>query len=139
MASELLKGKRVLVVEDNPMNRAVFTIFFVNHEMNVIFDYIGQNTSQRLAGLHKVDLIILDLMLPAAVSGFDVYEEIRATPNYQDIPILIVSAADPMTAIPRAKSLGVNGFVAKPIDDELFPKQLEAILRGESVWYEGRR
>lgn len=137
--SEFLKGKRVLVVEDNPMNRAVFTIFFASHEMNVVFDYFGKDTPNRLAGLqHKVDFIILDLMLPAAVSGFDVYDEIRAVPDYANIPILIVSAADPSTAIPRAQALGVNGFISKPINDELFPSQLEAILRGENIWFDGQ-
>lgn len=132
-----LAGKRIFVVEDNALNRVVFTMTLKIHGAQVEFDRWGDSTLMRMKVFDRVDLIILDLMLQGGISGYDVFQEIRSTPEYAAVPIIAVSAADPSVALPKTQQLGFNGFIAKPLDDELFPKQVARILSGERVWFAG--
>jgi DNA-binding NarL/FixJ family response regulator len=50
-----------------------------------------------------------------------------------------VSAADAATALPKAQRLGMNGFIAKPVDVALLPQQIAAVIAGHPVWYSGAR
>lgn len=136
---ESLKGKRVFIVEDNLENRVIFQMVFVKYGAAVDFERWGHATLFRLQNMSNVDLIILDLMLAQGISGFDVYDSIRGLPQYLAVPIVAVSAMDPNVAIPKTQARGFNGFIAKPIDSHLFPRQIASILEGQSVWYAGER
>jgi CheY-like chemotaxis protein len=130
----LLPGKVIFVVEDNLQNRVVFQMTTIAHGATLEFERWGRDAVGRLQGCRKVDLIILDLMLYGGISGYDIFEEIRQHPQFDGIPIVAVSAAEPSIAIPKAQKMGFSGFIAKPVDDELFPQQLARILAGEQVW-----
>jgi CheY-like chemotaxis protein len=133
----MLQGKRIFIVEDNIQNRVVFTIVLQIHGGRVEFDRWGRETLSRLRNFPNVDLIILDLMLPNGITGYQVFDEIRALPTYAQVPIIAVSAAEPAFALPKTREKGFDGFIAKPIDDELFPKQLARVMAGEKVWSAG--
>ncbi len=135
----LLKDKRVFIVEDNIQNRVIFQMLLTQHGARVEFERWGRDTINKLRAFGLVDLIILDLMLPGGVTGYDVYDEIRAIPRFNDVPVIAVSAADPSIAIPKTQARGFNGFIVKPIDDVLFPKQLTEVMNKGQVWYAGER
>lgn len=135
----LLGNKHIFIVEDNTQNRVIYQIVMVRNGAHVEFDRWGRDTLNTMKRLRKIDLIILDLMLPSGESGYDIFEQIRAVPEYNDVPIIAVSAADPSTAIPKAQAMGFSGFIAKPINDDLFPDQIARIIAGEAVWYAGDR
>lgn len=132
-----LQGKYIFIVEDNMNNRVIYQILMARNAARVEFDRWGRDTIQRMKGFKKFDIIILDLMLPSGESGFDIHDKIRANSQFDDIPIVAVSAADPSTAIPKAQQLGFSGFISKPINDDLFPDQLARIIAGEKVWATG--
>jgi CheY-like chemotaxis protein len=134
-----LQDKRVFIVEDNIHNRVVFTMALKLRGAQLEFDRWGRDTLSRIKSLPGVDLIILDLMLPGTVTGYDIFEMLRKVPTYASVPIVAVSASEPSVAIPKARDQGFSGFIAKPIDGDLFPVQLERILAGEQVWYAGGR
>lgn len=135
----LLKGKQIFIVEDNLQNRVVFTIALKLQGADINFDRWGNDAVWRLKAYRHVDLIVLDLMLHDGISGFDIFDEIRRLPRYDNTPIVAVSAAEPSIALPKTREKGFNGFIAKPIDDELFPRQLLRLMSGEPVWYAGER
>lgn len=135
----LLKDKFIYIVEDNTQNRVVFQMSLVLTGARVEFERWGRDAVTRLEGFRRVDLIILDLMLHNGVSGYDIFDEIRGLPQYDSIPIVAVSAAEPAIALPKTKLKGFSGFISKPIDDSLFPRQIAQILAGEQVWYAGER
>ena len=135
----LLQGKNIFIVEDNQQNRVVFQMSLIRHGAKVEFERCGRNTIHALQGMLHVDLICLDLMLAHDVSGLDIYKEIRALPSFSKLPIVAVSAMDPAIAVPKVRALGFSGFIAKPINNHLFPKQIAKLLAGESVWYMGEQ
>ena len=120
------------------MNQIVFRMSLITQGAFVEFDQWGRDTIEKL-DKYNPDLIILDLMLPNGNSGYDVFKQIREYSEYDNVPIVAISASEPAFALPRTKSMGFSGFIAKPIDETLFPKQMAKILEGEEIWYAGER
>jgi two-component system, chemotaxis family, sensor kinase CheA len=135
----LLKNKHIFVVEDNAQNRIVFQMSLLRHGASVDFGRSADEAIFRLGKIAHVDLIVVDLMLTKSISGFELYDEIRVLTNYETIPLVAVSAMDPAVAIPQAQAKGFAGFIAKPVDNNLFPRQIAKILNGEPIWHAGER
>jgi two-component system cell cycle response regulator DivK len=112
-------------------------MIFLRHHAVCEFERWGGQTIQRLKMFKPVDLIILDLMLPKGITGYDIYDQIRMMPDFASVPIIAVSASDASVAIPKTREKGFSGFIAKPIDSLIFPQQIGKILEGEAVWHEG--
>lgn len=135
----LLSNKHIFVVEDNPQNRVVFQMALIRDGALVEFERWGRDAVYRLENAPRTDLIVMDLMLAQGVSGFDLFNQFRALPKFNSIPIVAVSAMDFAIAAPKARAMGFSGFISKPIDNYLFPQQIATILGGEAVWYERKR
>jgi two-component system, cell cycle response regulator DivK len=130
----LLKNKRIFIVEDNLENRAIAQIMLEYEGAKTAIDRWGVDTVARLRAFAPVDLILLDLMFPYEVSGYDVFDQIRAEDDLKAIPIVAVSAADPSQAIPKTQSKGFAGFISKPLDGNTFVPRLLQILNEEFMW-----
>lgn len=133
----LLENKRVFIVEDNLANRAIEQMILERNGAVTAIERYGTTTLERLKAFAPVDIIIMDLMLPNGVSGFDITDEIRTMPEFKQIPVVAVSATDPAEAMPKAMAKGFSGFISKPIDFDQFPAQIARILKGEKIWAEG--
>jgi CheY-like chemotaxis protein len=132
-----LKGKNILIVEDDMLNRVVYQITLGVQGALLDFDRWGREALDRLKKGRTWDLIILDLMLRNGVSGFDIFQAIRALPEYNHIPIVAVSASEPSIAMPKARELGFSGFISKPIDEGQFADQIARLIAGEQIWHDG--
>jgi CheY-like chemotaxis protein len=130
----LLKDRRIFIVEDNLQNRVIVEMLLEQQGAKTAFERWGTGTLKRLYEFAPVDIILLDLMFPNKVSGYDVFDEIRAEATFAHIPIVAVSASDPGEAIPKVRKKGFAGFIAKPIDFVLFPQQIAAVIDGKAVW-----
>jgi CheY-like chemotaxis protein len=129
-----LKGKRIFIVEDNIPNRTIMQLSLEYEGAKTGIERWGTDTLERLQRFAPVDVILLDLMLPNNITGYDIFEQIRALPAFDAVPIVAVSASDPAVAIPRTQSMGFVGFIRKPINQNLFPRQILSIIEGEQIW-----
>jgi CheY-like chemotaxis protein len=59
------------------------------------FERWGKDTMERLRAFAPIDLILLDLMFLHGITGYDIFDRIRAQLEFQHIPIVAVSASDP--------------------------------------------
>lgn len=73
------------------------------------------------------DLILLDLNLPVA-DGFEVLEEIQASPMLRLVPVVIVSSGSDPEDVNRCYALGASSFIRKPDDSESCSELLELLL-----------
>ncbi|MFN7930752.1 MAG: response regulator, partial [Blastocatellia bacterium] len=64
---------------------------------------------------HACDIVLLDLRLPN-IDGFQVTRALRATTQFQSIPIIILSALDDEYTRTEARAAGCNDYLTKPID-----------------------
>ena len=131
----LLKGKRIFLTEDNLTNRSVIQLLLERDGAIFAFERWGLETTERLQKFAPVDIILLDLMLPNNVTGLDLFDQIRALPAFEHVPIVAVSAKDPSIAIPEVQAKGFNGFIAKPINRLRFAQQIASVIAGEEIWY----
>jgi CheY-like chemotaxis protein len=132
----LLEGKRIAVVEDDVTNMAIIVTLLRRQGAMVVQDPWNSDTVRRLREALPIDVILLDLMLRRGVSGFDIFDKIKADPDLADIPVVIVSASDPAVEMNRARAKGVMGYIEKPISYISFPYQIAMVLEGTPVWAE---
>jgi len=132
----LLSNKRIFIVEDNMANRAIETVILERQGAVVSMDRYGTETLERMIRFAPVHLVVMDLMLQEGVSGFDVAAQIRQHPDFKDVPIVAVSAADPAEVMAKVRAKGFKGFISKPVDYDRFPRQLARVLGGGTVWNE---
>lgn len=132
----LLQNKRIFYVEDDLTNRSLVQLVLEQHGAAMRFERWGSTDAiQRLYDFSPVDLILLDLMLPDNVTGYDVFSAIRADINFNGVPVVALSAADPAIEMSKARAYGFSGFISKPISLVDFPHQIKALIEGEVVWF----
>jgi two-component system, chemotaxis family, response regulator PixG len=73
---------------------------------------------------NKPDLILLDLLMPIS-NGYEVCEQIRKTPRLKDIPVIILTGKDGWVDRMRAKIVGADGFLTKPVNSQVLLKIIE--------------
>lgn len=132
----ILKGKRIFYIEDNLQNRSIVQLLLEQHGATISFERWGEmrEVSKRLDALMPVDLILLDLMFPRGVSGYDIFDALRQEEKYRAIPIVAISAADPAVEMAKARAKGFAGYISKPINLMQFPQQVAQLIAGERVW-----
>lgn len=130
----ILQGKRVFIVEDNLENRIIAQVLLKEQGAEIAFERWGRAAVDKLKAFAPVDIILLDLMFPGNVSGFDIFDQIRAIPEFNHIPIVAVSAADSSTAIPKAQIKGFAGFISKPVEFSAFARQVADVINGKPIW-----
>lgn len=130
----LLQNKRIFIVEDNLANRAIEQILLEQEGARTAFERWGTHTIEKLRQFAPVDIILLDLMFPNDVTGYDIFDEIRKYEEFRHIPIVAVSASDPASAIPKTRAYGFDGYISKPVIFDLFPRQIADLMVGQPVW-----
>jgi len=112
------KARTILVVDDNPNMRRLLRHHLAKRGYNVL-TAAGGKQALEMAARHPVDLITLDLMMPA-MSGYDLLGMIRDDPATAKIPVLVISViADKEKGI----LLGANDHLTKPFrEGELLEK-----------------
>ncbi|WP_425044468.1 ATP-binding protein [Primorskyibacter sp. S87] len=107
-----LKGRRVLVAEDNRTNRLLIRKFLEDLPLKLSFAEDGIQAVEQILKL-KPDLVFMDMSMPH-LSGLDVIRQIRATDLVQ--PKIIALTANAFDSDRRACSLaGMDGFLTKPV------------------------
>ncbi len=96
------------------------------NEYEVIPAESGQKCFDLLETKEKPDLILLDIMMPE-MSGWEVYDKIRDNPNWQDIPIVFLTARTDRIAENAGEFLG-DDYIEKPVDIKELRERIERLL-----------
>lgn len=73
------------------------------------------------------DLILLDIMLPKK-DGFEVCQQIRANPGWQDIRIVMLTAKGRDTEIAKGLALGADAYITKPFSTRALVQEVKRLL-----------
>jgi len=126
----LLKNTRIFIIEDNVINRSIMQTLLEREGASIAFERWGIDTEERLQKFAPVDVILLDLMFPDNISGYDIFDRIRQMPEFSKVPIIAVSALD---EIGKARAKGFAAYIRKPIDMAVFAKQIASIIEEKAV------
>lgn len=118
-----IAGKKVLLVEDNELNREIACEILSEFELEVDQACDGSEAVEILkkTGPDYYDLVFMDIQMPV-MNGFEATKAIRAFPDpgYKDLPIVAMTANAFEEDRKNALASGMNGHLSKPIDiDEL--------------------
>lgn len=105
------QGKKILIVEDDD---ALANVYTTRLEAEGFNSRRVANGEEALASAleYQPDLILLDVMMPK-VSGFDVLDILRNTPQTADVKIIMLTALSQDSDKQRAENLGVNDYLVK--------------------------
>jgi len=129
MGVEGLTGVRVLLAEDNPLNQQVASELLEGVGVLVKVASNGK-MAVTMAQAEPFDAILMDMQMPE-MDGLDATRTIQALPDWNDTPIIAMTANAMAADRQRCKDAGMVDFVAKPIEPEqLFKTLLRWTWRG---------
>lgn len=105
------KNKKILLVEDDNALASVYETRLQAEGFNIRRVPNGEDALAAALEFHP-DLILLDVMMPK-VSGFDVLDILRNTPETTNIRIIMLTALSQEADVEKAKSLGVDDYLVK--------------------------
>ena len=131
---ENFKGKRLLLVEDNDLNREI--AFEILNEYGFIVETVenGKEAVDEIAASDNgyYDLVLMDIQMPV-MNGYDATRSIRALENkaLSSIPIVAMTANAFDEDRKAAAECGMNGFISKPINMEDVIEVLRSVLENK--------
>ncbi|HEX2855203.1 MAG TPA: HAMP domain-containing protein, partial [Opitutaceae bacterium] len=125
-SSEVLRGKKVLVVDDDARNIFALTTMLENQEMHVISATTGRQAIDLIKGTPDIGVVLMDIMMPE-MDGYQTMQEIRRDPAFGTLPILALTAKAMKGDRDKCLAAGASDYIAKPVNTN----ELLSLLR---VW-----
>lgn len=111
MAKAKQKKQKILIVEDDIALRNVYETRFKLENLDVLVAGDGEE-GLSVAVKEKPDVVVLDLMMPK-ISGMDVLDILKSTPETKKIPVLILTALTQESIKTKGFVFGANEFMVK--------------------------
>jgi len=125
-AAKLLVNKRVLLVEDMPLNQQVASEFLRNAKLRVV---VADNGKEALDILEfsTFDVVLMDIQMPV-MDGLEATRLIREQPQFATLPIIAMSAGVTLDEQEKCHAAGMSDFIAKPINPLYMLEKLRDLL-----------
>ncbi len=120
---------KILYVEDTPESQRLVQRILAAEGFDVVIAEDGISAIE-IARTEMPDLILMDINI-GGLDGYEVTTRLRTIQGLEDVPIVAVTAATLAGDRERALVAGCNGYIAKPIDVDLFPQQVRSYLVGK--------
>ncbi len=117
----------VLIIDDQPDNFDVIETFLSKEDYQLHYAANGQEAIATL-DIFKPDLILLDIMMPG-MDGIEFCQQIKAIPQWEAVPIIVVTALTTKTALAECLSAGADDFISKPVNSLELTARVRSMLR----------
>ena len=121
------KTKKVLVVDDNPLNIKVATRALSNLEMIIESVTSGQECIDKITAGNKYDVILMDIMMPE-MSGETTLAHLKEIPSF-NTPVIALTADAVSGAREKYIESGFNDYIAKPFNRDQIKEKLDLIFK----------
>ena len=121
-----IKNIKVLVVEDIALNQLLMKTLLDDFGFDRDIAENGKIAIEKLKN-KDYDIILMDLQMPE-MNGFEATEYIRNTMN-SNIPIIALTADVTTVDLAKCKAVGMNDYLAKPIDERVLYSKIVSILK----------
>ena len=123
-SNEALRGRKVLVVDDDARNIFALATILENHEMEIISATSGRQAISIIESTPDLSAVLMDIMMPE-MEGYETIRLIRQNPKLRSLPILALTAKAMKGDREKCLQAGASEYVAKPVNAE----QLLSMLR----------
>ena len=117
---------KILLVEDNEMNRDMLSRRLIKKGYEVVIAVNGQEGVD-MATSEKPDLILLDMSLPK-MDGWTAAGHLKANPDTKDIPVIALTAHAMAEDKEKALAAGCDDFDTKPVDFKGLREKIDKFL-----------
>jgi CheY-like chemotaxis protein len=119
---------RVLVVDDNDDHRFLTRRALAQaQDVALAFARDGEEALAACWSAPRPDLVLLDIKMPRK-DGFEVLAALRADSRTASLPVVMLTSSENGGDVARAKALGADDYVTKPLDAKTFGERVRAIL-----------
>ncbi len=125
-SKEVLRGRKVLVVDDDARNIFALTSLLENQEMDVMSTTNGRSAIDLIQATPDLSLVLMDIMMPE-MDGYETMRKIRQSPEFRTLPILALTAKAMKGDREKCLDAGASDYIAKPVNTD----QLLSLMR---VW-----
>lgn len=124
-------GQRVLVAEDNAINREVARELFATLGLDIELAVDGADALARIDA-EPFALVVMDVQMPD-IDGLEAVRRLRANPRFGSLPVIAMTAHAMVGDRERFIAAGMTDYVAKPIDEDELTRVLGRYLKTERV------
>ncbi|MCU0354619.1 MAG: response regulator [Cytophagales bacterium] len=124
----LLQGARVLIVEDNEINRLVTAKFLERWRIECDYAPNGRIAIDKVK-TGQYDLILMDLQMPE-MNGYDTTRQIR---QYSQVPVLAVTATPAAEMGEKIQESGINDYVLKPFQPDDLLRKINRFVKSDNT------
>jgi len=114
---EKLRGRRVLIIDDDVRNAFAITSILELYDMTVLHAADGRTGIDMLCSTEGIDIVLMDVMMPE-LDGYASIEVIRQMPERAGLPLITVTARAMHGDKEKSLAAGANDYVTKPVDAE---------------------
>ena len=125
-SAEVLRGRTVLVVDDDARNIFALTSVLENHQVEVISATNGRQAIDIIQSTPDISMVLMDIMMPE-MDGYETMREIRGSTKFRTLPILALTAKAMKGDREKCLDAGASDYIAKPVNTD----QLLSLMR---VW-----
>ena len=118
---------RILVVDDLEANRRLLQARLAADYYDVLLAQRGEEAVQ-MARREKPDLILMDVMMPGGIDGYEACRRLKAHPETRHIPVIILTTLDDRGNKVRGLQAGAEEFLTKPIDEVQLMARVKSLL-----------
>lgn len=122
-----MKRPNILVIDDEVSHFDVIDALFNRQNYQLYYASSGEDAIVSLNAF-KPDLILLDVLMPG-ISGIEVCRRIKALPQWQSVPIIIVTILDTKTNLTSCVKAGADDFITKPFDSIELRTRVHSMLK----------
>ncbi len=127
LSEEILKGKTVLIADDDMRNVYALSNILKDKEMNVIMAGNGSEAIQKLTVNTNVDIVLMDIMMPV-MDGYTAISKIRKNAPWKSLPIIALTANALAGTREKCIQAGANEYLSKPVNSEHLINLIEVWL-----------
>ncbi|OGG93110.1 MAG: hypothetical protein A2527_14390 [Candidatus Lambdaproteobacteria bacterium RIFOXYD2_FULL_50_16] len=120
-----LKGKRILIVDDDIKNIFVISSVLVENEAETLHAKNGKEALDLLDNDPLVDLVLMDIMMPI-MDGYQAMQAIRQIPKLAHLPVIAVTAKAMREDRKKCLDAGADDYLSKPLDGDLLVGMIKA-------------
>jgi len=125
-SNEVLRHRKVLVVDDDVRNIFALTTVLENQDMEVVSATNGRQAIDIIQEMPDLSVVLMDIMMPE-MDGYETMRQIRNDSKLRTLPILALTAKAMKGDREKCLEAGASDYIAKPVNTE----QLLSLLR---VW-----
>ena len=122
----------ILVVDDDPLNRKLLVRLLEQEGHRVETAANGREALERVPE-EPPDVVLLDIVMPE-LDGISVLERLKADPDLQHLPVIMISAVDELESVVRCVEIGAEDYLSKPFDAVLLRARINAGLTKKRLY-----